>query len=80
MKVMEALYIKFSVLKKFIFKIVSKAPYTYLHTRRASACLFIITRTITIFMSRISIDLISPPRRLGVWQFPINCTIFITLQ
>lgn len=64
---MEALYIKSSVLKKFVFKIVSKAPYTYLHPRRASACLFIITRTITTFMSRIGIDLTSPPPQLEVW-------------
>lgn len=67
MLIMEALYIKSSVLKKFVFKIVSKAPYTYLHTRRASACLFIITRTITTFMSRIGIDLTSPPPQLEVW-------------
>lgn len=61
MLIMEALYIKSSVFKKkIVFKIVSKAPYTYLHTRRASACLFIITRTITTFMSRIGIDLTSP--------------------
>lgn len=41
---MEALYMKSSVFKKFLFKIDSKAPYTYLHTRRVSACLFIITK------------------------------------
>lgn len=44
MPTMEALYMKSSVFKKFLFKIVSKAPYTYLHTRRVSACLFIITK------------------------------------
>lgn len=67
MLIREALYIKSSVFKKFVFKIVSKAPYTYLHTRRTSACLFIITRTITTFMSRIGIDLISPPPRPEAW-------------
>lgn len=77
---MEALYIKSSVFKKFVFKIVSKAPYTYLHTRRASACLFIITKNYyNIYRSRIGIDLISPPPQLDVWQIPTDCTVFITL-
>lgn len=82
MLIMEALYIKSSVFKKFVFKIVSKAPYTYLHTRRASACLFIITKNYynITFMSRIGIDLISPPPpQLDVWQTPTDCTVFITL-
>lgn len=81
MLIMEALYIKSSVFKKFVFKIVSKAPYTYLHTRRASACLVIITRNYyNIYVkNRYRFHFSSSSSSwLEVWQTPTHCTVFIT--